>query len=79
MPRNRFGGIPIAAIVGVLLSLPVLRLGGVWLAIATLAFAFFFDAVMVKFSWVGGGPTALLTGTKVPRPVLNGCGYGLCP
>ena len=42
-----------AAAVGAVLSLPVLRLGGVWLAIATLAFAFFFDAVMVKFSWVG--------------------------
>jgi branched-chain amino acid transport system permease protein len=69
-------GACIAAIVGVLLSLPVLRLGGVWLAIATLAFAFFFDAVMVKFSWVGGGPTALLTGTKVPRPILGPFDFG---
>jgi ABC-type branched-subunit amino acid transport system permease subunit len=57
--------------VGALISLPVLRLGGVWLAIATLAFAFFFDAVLVKFSWVGGGDTALLAGTRVPRPVLG--------
>ena len=47
-------GMVIAAAVGALLSLPVLRLGGVWLSLATLAFAFFFDAVMVKFSWVGG-------------------------
>jgi ABC-type branched-subunit amino acid transport system permease subunit len=40
-------------------------------AIATLAFAFFFDAVMVKFSWVGGGGTSLLQGTRVPRPVVG--------
>ena len=64
-------GAAAAAAVGAVLSLPVLRLGGVWLAIATLAFAFFFDAVIVKFSWVGGGPTALLTGTRVPRPLLG--------
>ncbi len=64
-------GAAAAAAVGAVLSLPVLRLGGVWLAIATLAFAFFFDAVMVKFSWVGGGSTALLTGTRVPRPLLG--------
>ena len=69
-------GALIAAVVGALLSLPVLRLGGVWLAIATLAFAFFFDAVMVKFSWVGGGSTALLTGTRVPRPVLGPWDFG---
>ncbi|MEZ5245675.1 MAG: ABC transporter permease [Acidimicrobiales bacterium] len=69
-------GATIAAAVGALLSLPVLRLGGVWLAIATLAFAFFFDAVMVKFSWVGGGSTALLTGTAVPRPVLGPWDFG---
>ncbi len=64
-------GACIAAGVGALISLPVLRLGGVWLAIATLAFAFFFDAVLVRFSWVGGGETALLSGTRVPRPVLG--------
>ena len=69
-------GALIAAAVGALLSLPVLRLGGVWLAIATLAFAFFFDAVMVKFSWVGGGSTALLAGTRVPRPVLGPWDFG---
>ncbi len=64
-------GALIAAAVGALVALPVLRLGGVWLAIATLAFAYFFDAVMVKFSWVGGGNTSLLQGTRVPRPVLG--------
>ena len=61
----------VAAAVGALLSLPVLRLGGVWVAIATLAFAFFFDSVMVKLSWIGGGDTALLEGTRVPRPTIG--------
>lgn len=62
-------GAVIAAVVGAVLSLPVLRLGGIWVAIATLAFAFFFDAVLVKLSWVGGGAT--LQGTRVPRPTLG--------
>ncbi len=69
-------GALIAAAVGALLSLPVLRLGGIWLAIATLAFAYFFDAVMVKFSWVGGGDTSLLQGTRVPRPTLGPFDFG---
>ncbi len=64
-------GAAIAAAVGALLSLPVLRLGGIWVAIATLAFAYFFDSVMVKFSWVGGGASSLLQGTRVPRPVVG--------
>jgi len=64
-------GACIASATGAILSLPVLRLGGVWLAIATLAFAFFFDAVMVRFSWIGGGGTSLLQGTRVPRPTIG--------
>ena len=47
-------GALIAATVGALLSIPLLRLNGIWIAIATLAFAFFFDSVMIKFAWVGG-------------------------
>jgi len=64
-------GAVLAAAVGTVLSLPVLRLGGVWVAIATLAFAFFFDAVMVKLPWIGGGDTSLLQGTRVPRPTIG--------
>lgn len=64
-------GAVVAAAVGALLSLPVLRLGGVWFAIATLAFAYFFDAVMVRLPWIGGGDTSLLQGTRVPRPVVG--------
>ena len=64
-------GAAVSAAVGALLSLPVSRLGGIWLSIATLAFAYFFDSVMVKFSWVGGGQDALLQGTRVPRPTIG--------
>jgi len=64
-------GAVLAAGTGAILSLPVLRLGGVWVAIATLAFAFFFDAVMVKLPWIGGGDTSLLQGTRVPRPTVG--------
>jgi len=62
-------GAALAAGVAALLSLPVRRIGGIWVAIATLAFAYFFDAVMVKFSWVGGN--SLFQGTRVPRPVIG--------
>ena len=54
-----------------MLSLPIRRLGGVWTAIATLAFAYFFDSVIVKLPFVGGGDASLLQGTVVPRPVIG--------
>ncbi len=66
-----FVGAVIAGVVGGVLSLPIRRLGGVWTAIATLAFAYFFDSVIVKLPFVGGGDNSLLTGTKVPRPVIG--------
>ena len=68
-------GAGVAAVVGAVVSLPVLRLGGVWLAIATLAFAYFFDSVVLKLSFVGGGETSLLQGTKVPRPTMAGIDF----
>jgi len=64
-------GAAIAAVVAALVSLLVRRLGGVWVAIATLAFAAFFDAVVVRLPFVGGGDTSVLQGTRVPRPVLG--------
>ena len=66
-------GAVMAAIVAALVSLPLRRLSGIWVAIATLAFAYFFDAVMVKFDWVGG---ASATATVVPRPVLGPWDFG---
>jgi branched-chain amino acid transport system permease protein len=62
------GGL-IAAAVGALLSLPLRQLSGIWIAIATLAFAYFFHAVMVKFSWVGGSGAG--STLEVPRPLLG--------
>jgi branched-chain amino acid transport system permease protein len=64
-------GAVLAAAAGAVLSYPIRKLNGIWVAIATLAFAYFFDAVMVKLSWVGGGENSLLTGTRVPRPVIG--------
>lgn len=64
-------GAVIAAIVSALLAIPLVRLGRVWVAIATLAFAAFFDAVVVKLPFMGGGGTSLLQGTRVPRPVVG--------
>jgi ABC-type branched-subunit amino acid transport system permease subunit len=64
-------GAAVAAVLAAVVSLPVRRLGGIWVAIATLAFAYFFDSVMVKLEWIGGGDTSILQGTRVPRPVLG--------
>ena len=71
LPGGRSIGGLIAAAVGALLSLPIRRLGGVWTAIATLAFAYFFDSVVLNLPFVGGGETSLLQGTDVPRPVIG--------
>jgi branched-subunit amino acid ABC-type transport system permease component len=70
LPAAFVGGL-IAAVAGAVLSLPIRRLGGVWTAIATLAFAYFFDSVVVKLPFVGGGETSLLQGTVVARPVIG--------
>ena len=58
-------GALIAAAVGALLALPLLRLGGIFFSLATLAFAFFFDQVILQLGWVGGGTQILI----VPRPL----------
>jgi branched-chain amino acid transport system permease protein len=64
-------GAVLAAAVGALLALPALRLGGIFLALATLAFALFFENVMVKFSWVSGGRVP----PTVPRPVIGSINF----
>lgn len=61
------GGL-VAAAVGAALSLTLRRLSGIWVAIATLAFAYFFDAVIVKQSWAGGDAIAR---SNIPRPVVG--------
>ncbi|WP_426574681.1 ABC transporter permease [Aquihabitans sp. McL0605] len=64
-------GACLAAVIAAIVSLPTVRLGRVWVAIATLAFAAFFDAVIVKLPFVAGGGTSLLQGTRVPRPFVG--------
>lgn len=64
-------GAVIAGVVAAVVALPMVRLGTVWVAIATLAFAAFFDAVLVRMPFLGGGETSLLTGRRVPRPVIG--------
>jgi branched-chain amino acid transport system permease protein len=64
-------GAVVAAAVGALLAIPVLRLAGIYLSLATLAFALFFDNVMVKFPWVSGSPSP----PQIPRPQLGGIDF----
>jgi branched-chain amino acid transport system permease protein len=60
-------GALLAAFVGALLAIPMMRLGGIFLSLATLAFAFFFDQVILQLGWVGAGTQILV----VPRPLLG--------
>jgi branched-chain amino acid transport system permease protein len=57
----------IAAAVGALIAIPALRLGGIFLTLATYAFALFFDNVIVSLSWVSGG----LFPVVAPRPQIG--------
>lgn len=59
-------GAVLAAVVGGLLAIPALRLGGIYLALATFAFALMFDSIFVPLDWVSGGPIPI----DVPRPEL---------
>lgn len=59
-------GAAMAAAVGALLAIPALRLGGIYLALATLAFAMMFDSIFVPLDWVSGGQLP----TRVSRPAL---------
>jgi ABC-type branched-subunit amino acid transport system permease subunit len=56
-----------AAAVGVVVALPALRLGGLYLALATLAFALMVENVVFPLSWVSGGDA----GVEVPRPQIG--------
>jgi branched-subunit amino acid ABC-type transport system permease component len=60
-------GAVLAAAVGALVALPALRLEGIYLSLATLAFALMFESVLVPLEWVSG------TGipTRVPRPLVG--------
>ena len=64
------GGL-ISAVVGMVVSLPTLRLGGTALALLTLSFALLADNVLFPNSWAGNGATGLV----VPRPVVGGLSF----
>jgi branched-subunit amino acid ABC-type transport system permease component len=57
------GGL-LAALLGVVVAIPTLRLAGLSLALATLAFALLADNILFPVSWVGNGAG----GVTVPRP-----------
>lgn len=58
-------GALVAAAVGAVLAIPLLRLGGVYLSLGTLAIALVFETVIVPRGWVSGGARPV----AVPRPV----------
>jgi branched-subunit amino acid ABC-type transport system permease component len=60
------GGL-VAAAIGAIVALPALRLGGLALALATLAFGLLADNIGFQFSWSGNGQS----GIAVPRPQLG--------
>jgi len=64
-------GAALAAAVGALIAIPAMRLGGVFLALATLAFALMADNVVFPLDSVGGGGSGL----PVPRPRLLGVDF----
>ncbi len=61
------GGALLAAAVGALLAVPLLRLDGIYLTLATLAFALMFESVLRPLDWVSGGSLPL----EVPRPLVG--------
>ncbi len=59
-----FVGAVVAAIVGAVVAIPLLRLGGIFLSLGTLAIALVFETVIVPLGWVSGGAHPV----RVPRP-----------
>src|SRR5215475_13898660 len=62
----------VTAAVGVLVGLPALRMTGVYLSIATLAFALIIQEVLTRWEHVTGG----LKGKPVDKPVVFGIRFG---
>ncbi|MFN8040652.1 MAG: ABC transporter permease [Acidimicrobiales bacterium] len=64
-------GAAVAGVLGGIIALPALRLGGIYLALATLAFAVMFENVLKPQDWVSGGTRP----PKVPRPMIVGINF----
>jgi len=62
----------ITAVAGVLVGLPALRMTGVYLSIATLAFALIIQEVLTRWERVTGG----LKGKPVDKPIVFGVNLG---
>ncbi len=62
-------GVVIAGVLGVIVALPALRLGGLPLALATLALAFMSERVLFEWSWFKNGQGT--KGWDIPRPKLG--------
>lgn len=60
-------GALLAAAVGALLAIPSLRLGGIFLTLATFAFALMFENVLQPLGWVSGGTIPV----RIDRPSLG--------
>jgi branched-subunit amino acid ABC-type transport system permease component len=61
----------IAAAVGAVLAFPVIRLPGIYAALATLAFALMFEQIMVPQKWLSGGSIPV----TVPRPQIGSINF----
>ncbi|MEP6624017.1 MAG: ABC transporter permease, partial [Acidimicrobiia bacterium] len=64
LPTMLIGAL-VAAAVGAMLAIPMLRLGGIFLSLGTLAFAVMFDTLLAPLGWVSGGARPV----RVPRPI----------
>jgi ABC-type branched-subunit amino acid transport system ATPase component/branched-subunit amino acid ABC-type transport system permease component len=62
------GGVAFAVAIGVVVALPALRLGGLALALATLALGFLGDNVLFQWSWLAGPQQQ---GWVMPRPAIG--------
>ena len=60
-----------AGVVGILIGLPALRLAGIYLAIATLAFGFIVEEILARWETVTGGNTGLF----VENITIAGLGF----
>ena len=61
------GGVAVAVVLGLAVTLPALRLGGLSLALATLALAYVGEKVLFSWEWLGNGQS----GWALPRPALG--------
>ena len=66
LPAALIGGLS-ACVLGLIVALPSLRLGGLWLALATLAAGFMADEVLFQIPAIGGPAS----GRAIARPVLG--------